>query len=276
MAGSRRASNVRMSGLYYGAFRSPSLVASHFGDRAMARCHGREYYVHRFTFCRPPRQGNIMRQTDTLTVRILDIMESPSGMSYPIVMRPIHKWRQDQTISSVSLMYVFLEKVGSAPSIGISEADVWQIKNRTTSQNRMAWKLPRCTTTCKALVYATCFVLNQGGSPWYHSKVVGLMSCVSCWDWSVHPSQAASSTDTTDELRLTTDRRQGGQEAGEQQSPMRRKNTHPQRGGKKTVKGEVLPLRVIRGLLRKGTARKSSCISTNPLSSILKRSMVKT
>ena len=53
------------------------------------------------------------------------------------------------------------------------------------------------------------------------------------------PSQAASSTATTDELKADqTDRRQGGQEAGEQQMPDEKKNTHPQRG--KTVKGEVL------------------------------------
>jgi hypothetical protein len=71
-------------------------------------------------------------------------------------------------------------------------------------------------------------------------KSVSLMSCVFMLGLGLStPSQAASSTDTTDELKADqTDRRQGGQEAGEQQMPDEKKNTQPQRG--KTVKGEVL------------------------------------
>ena len=71
-------------------------------------------------------------------------------------------------------------------------------------------------------------------------KLVGVMSCAFLLGLGLStPSQAANPTASADELKAEqTDRRQGGQEAGEQQMTDEKKTAQPQPGS--TVKGEVL------------------------------------
>lgn len=83
------------------------------GDRAMLDVTGREYYVTGLLSADPQGRENIMRADGSLTIRIFDrhgisirYVVSHRDATYPQVAD------RDQTISSVSLMYVFLGESG--------------------------------------------------------------------------------------------------------------------------------------------------------------------
>jgi len=84
-----------------------------FGDRAMLDFTGREYYVSGLLSTEPHGQENILRGETSLTFRIL----GPHGValrytaSHRDARYPNVEFR-DQTVETISLMYVFLGKTG--------------------------------------------------------------------------------------------------------------------------------------------------------------------
>lgn len=84
-----------------------------FGDRAMLDFTGREYYVSGLLSAEPRGQENILRGESSLTFRIF----GPHGLAlrYAVSHRdaryPNVEFR-DQTVETISLMYVFLGKTG--------------------------------------------------------------------------------------------------------------------------------------------------------------------
>lgn len=86
-------------------------------------------------------------------------------------------------------------------------------------------------------------------------KIAGVMSCAFLLGLGLStPSQAVNSTVTTDELKAEqSDRRQGGQEAGEQQMSDVKKTAPSQHG--KTVKGEVLRIEGDNWFIKEGNGK---------------------
>ncbi|MEP6890396.1 MAG: DUF3943 domain-containing protein, partial [Nitrospirota bacterium] len=83
------------------------------GDRAMLDVTGREYYVTGLLSADPQARENILRADGSFTVRIFD--RHGIGIRYAISHRDANYSGgpfRDQTISSVSLMYVLLGNSG--------------------------------------------------------------------------------------------------------------------------------------------------------------------
>ncbi len=84
-----------------------------FGDRAMLDFTGREYYVSGLLSAEPHGQENILRGETSLTFRLL----GPHGVAFRYAVShrdaryPNVEYR-DQTVETISLMYVFLGKTG--------------------------------------------------------------------------------------------------------------------------------------------------------------------
>ena len=98
-------------------------------------------------------------------------------------------------------------------------------------------------------------------------KVVGVLSCsfLLCLGLS-YAAQAGNAVPTTGEMKADqSDRRQGGQEAGEKQMSDEMKGDQSKDG--KMIKGEVLRVegKGITISSRGRTVRKCACISTKPL-----------